>query len=75
MLVDFRGADPPSCDVKMGPDSRWRLQYDVYQYFLPENDLTEEVLLRHLQRMAEVPQVQANAVKVSLMPVIPVARL
>uniref|UniRef100_A0A3Q1MR19 Transmembrane 7 superfamily member 3 n=1 Tax=Bos taurus TaxID=9913 RepID=A0A3Q1MR19_BOVIN len=59
-----RGADPPSCDVKMGPDSRWRLQYDVYQYFLPENDLTEEVLLRHLQRMAEVPQVQANAVKV-----------
>ncbi|XP_010854314.1 PREDICTED: transmembrane 7 superfamily member 3 isoform X2 [Bison bison bison] len=59
-----RGADPPSCDVKMGPDSRWRLQYDVYQYFLPENDLTEEVLLRHLQRMAEVPQVQASAVKV-----------
>ncbi|XP_006046586.3 transmembrane 7 superfamily member 3 [Bubalus bubalis] len=59
-----RGADPPSCDVKTGLDSRWRLQYDVYQYFLPENDLTEEVLLRHLQRMAEVPQVQANAVKV-----------
>ena len=75
LLVNFRGADPPSCDVKTGLDSRWRLQYDVYQYFLPENDLTEEVLLRHLQRMAEVPQVRANAIKVSLIPVTPVARL
>ncbi|XP_062930857.1 transmembrane 7 superfamily member 3 [Cynocephalus volans] len=59
-----RGADPPPCDVETGRDSRWRLQYDVYQYFLPENDLTEEVLLKHLQRMAEVPQVKANAIQV-----------
>ncbi|XP_008589837.1 PREDICTED: transmembrane 7 superfamily member 3 [Galeopterus variegatus] len=59
-----RGADPPPCDVETGQDSRWRLQYEVYQYFLPENDLTEEVLLKHLQRMAEVPQVKANAVQV-----------
>ncbi|XP_005611050.3 transmembrane 7 superfamily member 3 isoform X2 [Equus caballus] len=59
-----RGTDPPPCDVGTGRDSRWRLQYDVYQYFLPENDLTEEGLLQHLQRMAEVPQVMANAIKV-----------
>ncbi|XP_074213950.1 transmembrane 7 superfamily member 3 isoform X1 [Camelus bactrianus] len=59
-----RGADPPPCDIQTGRGSRWRLQYDVYQYFLPENDLTEEALLRHLRRMAEVPQVKASAVKV-----------
>ncbi|XP_073939165.1 transmembrane 7 superfamily member 3 isoform X2 [Castor canadensis] len=59
-----RGADPPPCDIGMGRDFRWRLQYDVYQYFLPENDLTEDVLLQHLQKMAQVPQVKANAVKV-----------
>uniref|UniRef100_A0A8C3YRF6 Transmembrane 7 superfamily member 3 n=1 Tax=Catagonus wagneri TaxID=51154 RepID=A0A8C3YRF6_9CETA len=59
-----RGTAPPPCDIKTGQDSRWRLQYDIYQYFLPENDLTEDALLRHLQRMAEVPQVKANAVKV-----------
>ncbi|KAL2776707.1 transmembrane 7 superfamily member 3 precursor [Daubentonia madagascariensis] len=59
-----RGADPPPCDVGTGRDSRWRLQYDVYQYFLPENDLTEKALLKHLQRMVQVSQVEANAVKV-----------
>ncbi|XP_012496497.1 PREDICTED: transmembrane 7 superfamily member 3 [Propithecus coquereli] len=59
-----RGTDPPLCDVGMGRDSRWRLQYDVYQYFLPENDLTEKVLLKHLKRMVQVSQVKANAVKV-----------
>ncbi|XP_023370478.1 transmembrane 7 superfamily member 3 [Otolemur garnettii] len=65
LLFDFRGTDPPPCDVGTGRDSRWRLQYDVYQYFLPENDLTEEVLLKHLQRMVQVSQVKANAVKVA----------
>ncbi|XP_012588358.1 PREDICTED: transmembrane 7 superfamily member 3 isoform X2 [Condylura cristata] len=60
-----RGADPPLCDVGMGPDSRWRLQYDVFQYFLPENDLTQEGLLQHLQKMATVPEVTASAVKVA----------
>lgn len=64
-VVDSRGTDPPPCDIGTGRDSRWRLQYDVYQYFLPENDLTEEGLLQHLQRMAEVPQVMANAIKVN----------
>ncbi|XP_045144409.1 transmembrane 7 superfamily member 3 isoform X1 [Echinops telfairi] len=60
-----RGADPPPCDLETGQDSRWRLRYDVYQYFLPENDLSEQVLLTHLQRMAEVSQVKANAIKVA----------
>ncbi|XP_019307827.2 transmembrane 7 superfamily member 3 [Panthera pardus] len=59
-----RGTNPLPCDIGMERDSRWRLLYDVYQYFLPENDLTEEGLLKHLQRMAEVPQVEANAIKV-----------
>ncbi|CAD7672169.1 unnamed protein product [Nyctereutes procyonoides] len=59
-----RGTDPLPCDIGTGRDSRWRLQYDVYQYFLPENDLTQQGLLEHLQRMAEVPQVKANAIKV-----------
>ncbi|XP_018894315.3 transmembrane 7 superfamily member 3 isoform X3 [Gorilla gorilla gorilla] len=59
-----RGVDPPPCDAGTDQDSRWRLQYDVYQYFLPENDLTEEMLLKHLQRMVSVPQVKANALKV-----------
>lgn len=75
MLVEFRGTDPPPCDIRTGQDSRWRLQYDVYQYFLPENDLTEEGLLKHLQRMAEVPQVTANGIKVSLILMIYMARL
>ncbi|KAL1775905.1 transmembrane 7 superfamily member 3 [Sigmodon hispidus] len=59
-----RGAEPPPCDVGTGQESRWRLQYDVYQYFLPEGDLTEASLLQHLQRMVQVPQVKASAVKV-----------
>ncbi|XP_047284946.1 transmembrane 7 superfamily member 3 isoform X2 [Homo sapiens] len=59
-----RGVDPPPCDAGTDQDSRWRLQYDVYQYFLPENDLTEEMLLKHLQRMVSVPQVKASALKV-----------
>ncbi|KAK2101795.1 Transmembrane 7 super member 3 [Saguinus oedipus] len=61
-----RGADPPSCDAGTDQDSRWRLQYDVYQYFLPENDLTEDMMLTHLQRMVTVPQVKANALKSDL---------
>ncbi|XP_012888933.1 PREDICTED: transmembrane 7 superfamily member 3 [Dipodomys ordii] len=61
-----RGVAPPPCDTDEGEDLRWRLQYDVYQYFLPENDLTEDALLQHLQRMAQVPEVRANAVKLLL---------
>ncbi|XP_044534650.1 transmembrane 7 superfamily member 3 [Gracilinanus agilis] len=60
-----RGSDPSPCDVGTGQDSRWRLQYDVYQYFLPENNLTEEVLLSHTQKMTVVSQVEANGFKVA----------
>ncbi|NXN96591.1 TM7S3 protein, partial [Rhinopomastus cyanomelas] len=59
-----RGANPPPCDSGTGPDSRWRLQYDVYQYFLPEHDLSEMVLVAHIQKMSEVQSVKANGVKV-----------
>lgn len=62
----FRAEAPPPCDVGTGQDSRWRLHYDVYQYFLPEGDLSEASLLQHLQRMAGVPQVKASAAKVSV---------
>lgn len=63
-LGSARNVAPPPCDVSTGRDSRWRLQYRVYQHFLPENDLTPAALLRHLQAMAQVPQVLANAVQV-----------
>lgn len=66
-LVVCRAAEPPPCDVSTGQESRWRLRYDVYQYFLPEGDLTEASLLQHLQRMAQVAQVEASAIKVSLL--------
>uniref|UniRef100_A0A8C8VR59 Transmembrane 7 superfamily member 3 n=1 Tax=Pelusios castaneus TaxID=367368 RepID=A0A8C8VR59_9SAUR len=58
-----RGANPPSCDSGTGLNSRWRLHYDVYQYFLPENDLSETVLLNHLRKMSEVQSIRANGVK------------
>ncbi|XP_074124880.1 transmembrane 7 superfamily member 3 isoform X1 [Sminthopsis crassicaudata] len=60
-----RGTDPSPCDLGTGLDSRWRLQYDVYQYFLPENNLTEEVLLRHMQKMSMVSQIEASGFKVA----------
>ncbi|KAM3859242.1 transmembrane 7 superfamily member 3 [Diretmus argenteus] len=49
-----RGATPPACDVSTGSNTRWRLQYDVYQYFLPENDLSEHSLFSSIQNMADV---------------------
>ncbi|CAJ0938446.1 unnamed protein product [Ranitomeya imitator] len=58
-------AQPPLCDVQMGQDSRFRLQYDIYQYFLPENNLNDSVLLAHLQSMSMVPQISANGVKLA----------
>ncbi|XP_074758467.1 transmembrane 7 superfamily member 3 isoform X2 [Athene noctua] len=58
-----RGANPPSCDSGTGQNSRWRLHYDVYRYFLPENDLSEMVLMSHIQKMSEVQSIKANGVK------------
>ncbi|XP_043372050.1 transmembrane 7 superfamily member 3 isoform X2 [Dermochelys coriacea] len=58
-----RGANPPSCDSGTGQKSRWRLHYDIYQYFLPENDLSETALLIHLRKMSDVQSVRANGVR------------
>ncbi|XP_041071989.1 transmembrane 7 superfamily member 3 isoform X2 [Carcharodon carcharias] len=57
-----RGMVPPLCD-SAGEVPRSRLQYDVYQYFLPETDMTEKILFASLQKMAEVQHVEANGVK------------
>ncbi|KGL80911.1 Transmembrane 7 superfamily member 3, partial [Tinamus guttatus] len=59
-----RGANAPSCDSGTGQNSRWRLRYDVYQYFLPENELSEMVLMNHIRKMSEVHSIKANGVKV-----------
>ncbi|CAN2391214.1 transmembrane 7 superfamily member 3 [Pristimantis euphronides] len=64
-LGHARNATPPACDVQTGQASRWRLQYDIYQYFLPENNLNESVLLTHLQKMSMVPQITANGIKLA----------
>ncbi|XP_062448021.1 transmembrane 7 superfamily member 3 [Rhea pennata] len=58
-----RGANPPSCDSGTDQNSRWRLHYDVYQYFLPENDLSEMVLMNHIRKMSEVHSIKANGIK------------
>uniref|UniRef100_A0A8C5MVN7 Transmembrane 7 superfamily member 3 n=1 Tax=Leptobrachium leishanense TaxID=445787 RepID=A0A8C5MVN7_9ANUR len=60
-----RDGIPAACDVKTGQDSRWRLLYDVYQYFLPENNLNGSTLLTHLQRMSMVQQVTTNGIKLT----------
>ncbi|NWI17734.1 TM7S3 protein, partial [Crypturellus soui] len=59
-----RGANAPSCDSGTGQNSRWRLRYDVYQYFLPENELSEMVLMNHIRKMSEVHSIKANGAKV-----------
>ncbi|XP_040291612.1 transmembrane 7 superfamily member 3 [Bufo bufo] len=64
-LGHARDATPQACDVQTGQESRWRLQYDIYQYFLPENNLNDSVLLAHLQKMSAVPQISANGMKLA----------
>lgn len=59
-----RGSSPPVCDVSTGPGTRWRLQYDIYQYFLPENDLTEQSLIVSLERVANVLSLREHGNKV-----------
>uniref|UniRef100_A0A8B9K834 TM7S3/TM198-like domain-containing protein n=1 Tax=Astyanax mexicanus TaxID=7994 RepID=A0A8B9K834_ASTMX len=58
-----RGVSPPACDVDTGPGTRWRLEYDVYQYFLPENDLTEQSLISSMERAAIVSSMMENGRK------------
>ncbi|KAM4035354.1 LOW QUALITY PROTEIN: transmembrane 7 superfamily member 3 [Anomaloglossus baeobatrachus] len=64
-LGHARAAQPLPCDVQTGQESRFRLQYDVYQYFLPENNLNDSVLLAHLQTMSLVRQISANGIKLA----------
>ncbi|XP_068133702.1 transmembrane 7 superfamily member 3 [Hyperolius riggenbachi] len=64
-LGHARNTSARTCDTETGQDTRWRLQYDIYQYFLPENSLHDTVLLSHLQRMSMMPQVLANGVKLT----------
>lgn len=45
---------PPPCDASTAADTHWRLQYDVYQYFLPENDLSQHSLFSAIQAVADV---------------------
>ncbi|NWW76256.1 TM7S3 protein, partial [Climacteris rufus] len=54
-----RGAAPPACEE----GGRRRLRYDVFQYFLPERDLSQQGLLAHLRRMAEVHSIRAHGTK------------
>ncbi|XP_041833029.1 transmembrane 7 superfamily member 3 [Melanotaenia boesemani] len=49
-----RGQTPPACDESTESNTRWRLQYDVYQYFLPENDLSERSLFSGIQAVADI---------------------
>lgn len=60
-----RGTSPPACDVDMGAGTRWRLQYDIYQYFLPENDLEEQSLIVSLERVANTLGLNQHASKVT----------
>lgn len=55
---------PPACDESTASDTRWRLQYDVYQYFLPENDLSQRSLFSAIQAVADVRGLTQNGRRV-----------
>lgn len=63
----YRGVFAPACDVEAISTSRWRLEYDVYQYFLPENDFSEQSLINGIERVAKVSDMVNNGRKVSCM--------
>lgn len=58
--LSIRGETPPACDQSTATNTRWRLQYDVYQYFLPENDLSERSLFSAIQAVADIQGMMAN---------------
>lgn len=60
-----RDASPGGCDTQTGQNTRWRLQYDVYQYFLPENNLSEGTIITHLLKMSTISQVSTNGKKLT----------
>ncbi|XP_070848632.1 transmembrane 7 superfamily member 3 isoform X2 [Chaetodon trifascialis] len=59
-----RGEAPLACDQTMEANTRWRLRYDVYQYFLPENDLSERSLFIGIQAVADVRRMAENGKRV-----------
>ncbi|XP_051546539.1 transmembrane 7 superfamily member 3-like isoform X2 [Myxocyprinus asiaticus] len=59
-----RGGTPPACDVGTDASTRWRLVYDVYQFFLPEGDQSEQSLISGVERVANVENIQDNSRKV-----------
>ncbi|TNN55993.1 Transmembrane 7 superfamily member 3 [Liparis tanakae] len=59
-----RGEAPAACDQSTEADTRWRLLYDVYQYFLPENDLSERSLFSGIQDVADVQGMMKNGKRV-----------
>ncbi|CAL1568750.1 unnamed protein product [Knipowitschia caucasica] len=63
-LGHVRGEPAPACDASSGPFSRWRLEYDVFQFFLPENDLSEESLFGALETVADTEGMVSNGKKV-----------
>lgn len=63
-IAFLRGQNPPACDVDMGSGTRWRLVYEVYQYFLPEGDLSEQSLISGMERVANIQNIQDNSRKV-----------
>ncbi|KAF7664948.1 hypothetical protein LDENG_00159710 [Lucifuga dentata] len=55
-----RGQTSPPCDTSTGLETRWRLLYDIYQYFLPENDLSEQSLFAGIQAVADIKGMTQN---------------
>ncbi|XP_078405654.1 transmembrane 7 superfamily member 3-like [Cetorhinus maximus] len=64
-LGTVRQLSPPACDGKTDVHTRWRLTYDIYQYFLPENDLTMESLTKGMSKMSSVQQIEKNGIKIT----------
>lgn len=62
--LSVRGETPPACDDSTEGNTRWRLQYDVYQYFVPENDLSERSLFSSIQAVADVKGMMENGKQV-----------
>ncbi|XP_069761120.1 transmembrane 7 superfamily member 3-like isoform X2 [Narcine bancroftii] len=60
-----RGMLPPPCDVKTDAQTRWRLTYDLYLYFLPEHDLTMESLSTGMSKMSSVQNIEKNGMKIT----------
>ncbi|XP_054480616.1 transmembrane 7 superfamily member 3 [Anoplopoma fimbria] len=59
-----RGETPPACDESTEANTRWRLRYEIYQYFLPENDLSERSLFSGIQAVADIEGMMKNGRRV-----------